>query len=195
MNEAASAATFLSPDEALRFSYGYTQGSYPANQLGRYQKKGAASEQRLPSGLDAATLAGWVRNVVEGGNGAAGIVEPYRSILLARHCPNRQINLQAKIHIVGEALAFAMGTGLHKRRMVDLLVQRYFGGKAPGPDGVSRPIRQHQVADQCDVSQQTVSAADVKLSKWLKAKEKTAMELVARALVGRGLVVNPSEIF
>lgn len=188
MHDQSSLAAFQSPDEALRFSYSYTQGSYPCNQLGRYQKKGAAGEQRLPSGLDAAMLAGWVRNVVEGGNGAAGIVEPYRSLLLARHCPNKQINLQAKIHITEEALAFAMGTGLHKRRMVDLLVQRYFGGKVPGPDGVLRPIRQHQVADQCDVSQPTVSAAEAKLRAWLKAKEKTAMELVARALAGRGLV-------
>lgn len=187
-NEVAEAPAFASTEEALRFSYSYAQGSYPANQLGRYQKKGAAGEPHLPSGLDAATLAGWVRNAIEGGNGNAGIVEPYRSILLARHCPNRQINLQAKLHIVEEALVSAMGTGLHKRRMVDLLMQRYFGGKAPGPDGVLRPIRQHQVADQCDVSQQTVSTAEVKLRAWLKAKEKTAMELVARALAGRGLV-------
>lgn len=186
--EAVDAPAFTSPAEALRFSYSYTQGSYPCNQLGRHKEKGAAGEQHLPSGQDAATLAGWVRNVVEGGNGAAGMVEPYRSMLLARHCANKQISLQAKIHITEEALAFAMGTGLHKRRMVDLLVQRYFGGKTPGPDGVLRPIRQHQVADLCDVSQQTVSAAELKLSKWLKAKEKTAMELVARALAGRGLV-------
>lgn len=187
-SEVAEAATFTSTDEALRFSYSYAQGSYPSNQLARFQKKGAAGEQRLPSGLDAATLSGWVRNVVEGGNGAAGMVEPYRSLLLARHSPNPRLAVPAKLYLVDEALAFAMGSGLHKRRMVDLLVQRYFGGSAPGPDGVLRPIRQHQVADQCDVSQQTVSAADVKLRAWLRAKEKTAMELVARVLCGRGLV-------
>lgn len=186
--EVAEAPTFASTSEALRFSYSYTQAAFPANQLGRYQKKGPAGEQRLPSGQDAAMVAGWVRNTVEGGNGAAGMVEPYRSMLIARHSPNPKLFIPAKMHLVDEALAFALGTGLHKRRMVDLLVQRYFGGTAPGTDGKQRPIRQHQVADQCDVSQQTVSAAEVKLRAWLKAKEKTAMELVERALAGRKLV-------
>lgn len=180
---------FESPEEALRFSYRHAHGDYPVNQLGRWQKKpGTTEPPRLPSGLDAATAAGWVRNVIEGGNGARGLPQPYRSVLLARHCTTRTANIEAKLHLVEEALNFAMGTGLHKRRMVDLLIQAYFGGRTPGPDGTLRPIRQHQVADQCDVCQKTVSNAYTKLRKWLQSKEATAMELVSRELTGRGLV-------
>ena len=188
MRDTTHLAIFESPEEALRFSYRHAQGVYPVNTLSRWQAKPGSEPPRLPSGLDAATAAGWVRNVVEGGNGAAGMVEPYRSILLAKHSVNPALNLRAKLNLVDEALNHAMGTGLHKRRMVDLLIQRYFGGRTPGPDGKLRPIRQHQIADQCGVCQKTVSNAYTKLRNWLDDKDKTATELVTRALAGRGLV-------
>lgn len=178
---------FQSGQAALNFAFRHSHGQYPPNALGQAQKRGAAGPG-APRGQDAALVAGWVRQVIEGGDGLPGLPEPYRSVLLAKFSVDSRENLTAKLVVLEAVLALAMGTGLHKRRMVDLCVQRYFGGTVICTDGKRRPIRQHQVADWCDVSQQTVSAAYVKVRTWLQAKEKTAMELVERELERKGFV-------
>lgn len=179
---------FQSGQAALNFAYRHSHGDYPANLLGRAQKRGPATDAPAPRGLDAAMAAGWVRQVIEGGAGHRGLPEPYRSVLLAKFAVDSQINLTAKLRVLEDVLALSLGTGLHKRRMVDLCVQRYFGGTLMCADGERRPIRQHQIADLCDVSQQAVSATYVKVRVWLAAKERTAMELVERELIRKGLV-------
>ncbi|MEO8021085.1 hypothetical protein [Polaromonas sp.] len=178
---------FQSGQAALNFAYRHSHGDYPSNLLGRAQKRGPAAAAPAPRGLDAAMAAGWVRQVIEGGAGHPGLPEPYRSVLLAKFSVDSHLNLAAKLRILEDVLALSLGTGLHKRRMVDLCVQRYFGGTVICA-GERRPIRQHQVADWCDVSQQTVSATYVKVKTWLAAKERTAMELVERELVRKGMV-------
>lgn len=183
MREDNNPAIFDSAGQALAFAYRHAQGNYPSNQLG--PRKVDATPPRLPKGQDAAMLAGWVRQAVEAGH---KLPHPYDKILLARFATDRMTNLGAKMQVLDDVLELAMGTGLHNRRMVDLLVQRYFGGTVAGEGGKRRPIRQWHIAESCSVSQQTVSAAWCKVRPWLETREKTAMELVERALQGRGLV-------
>ena len=187
MNQAAE-APFDCSSSALRFAYRHSHGDYPANQLKRWQARSssAASGAPAPRGLDAAMLAGWVRQAIEGGGGFMGLPEPYRSVMLAKFSIDSRLNLAAKLTVLDAAMA--AGCGTQKRRMVDLCVQRYFGGTVLCGDGQRRPIRQHQVADWCDVSQQTVSATYVRVKAWLQAKERTAMELVEQQLRTRGVV-------
>lgn len=181
---------FDSAEQALKFSYRHTHGDYPQNQLTRWLKKSSpAADVTMPRGLDAATLAGWVRNAVEGGNGIGGICEPARSLLLARHSVNPQQNLPAKLRVLQMAVAAGMGTGPHRELMVDLLVQCHFGGKTMNSDGRRRPIRQHQIADVCGVSQQTVSSVGTRLRHWLREHEDAALVQVVQLLQRRKLVV------
>lgn len=184
----AAAAPFASSQSALCFAYRHEHGALPPNMLHKYQPRGAVRGEPPPMGLDAAMYAGWVRMVVEGGNGFPGLPEPHRSIMLAKYSVDPVLNLPAKLRALEDVLALAMGTGLHKRRMVDLCVQRYFGGTMVCADGVRRPIRQHQIADWCQVSQPTVSNAYRRVKAWIAAKEAQAMDMLELQLRGRGLV-------
>lgn len=189
MRDQVQLAPFDSPEAALRFAYRHKHGDFPPNIFGRWQPRGGLADgEMLPSGQDAALLAGWVRNVVEGGQPLRCLAEPYRSLIVARYCVDPAQNLAAKMLVLEHVLLGAMGTGLHKRRMVDYLVQRYFGGTILCADGKRRPIRQHQVADWCDVSQPTVARAYAKVRDWLRKKERTAMEILQREMAGKGLV-------
>ncbi|MBC7680756.1 MAG: hypothetical protein H7172_00345, partial [Ferruginibacter sp.] len=169
MRDAIRPEPFASSHSAMAFAYRHKQGAYPVNMLHKYQPRGPARGTPPPMGLDAAVLAGWVRMVVEGGNGFPGLPEPHRSIMLAKFSVDSALNLPAKLRVLEDVMA--TGTGLHKRRMVDLCVQRYFGGTTLCADGERRPIRQHQVADWCQVSQPTVSNAYKRVKAWLQEKE------------------------
>lgn len=191
MDDDLQAATFTSGTAALSFAYRHSHGDYPPSVLNSLQGTGArqmGKTQMIRTALDAAVTAGWIRNVIEGGNGFQGLPEPYRSVMLAKFAVDSRLNLTAKLEVLDHVLALALGTGLHKRRMVDLCVQRYFGGTIMGSDGVRRPIRQHQVADWCDVSQQTVSATYVRIKQWLQARERVAMGLVEHELRKKGKI-------
>lgn len=188
MRDDIQPAPFTSSQAAMAFAYRHEQGAYPVNMLNKYQPRASVTGTPPPKGLDAAVVSGWVRMVVEGGNGFPGLPEPYRSIMLAKFSVDSSLNLPAKLRVLEDVLGLAMGTGLHKRRMVDLCVQRYFGGTTLCADGERRPIRQHQVADWCQVSQPTVSNAYTRIKAWLRGKEAEAMDLMEFQLRGRGLV-------
>lgn len=191
MEDDQQVATFTSGTAALSFAYRHSHGDYPPNMLHRMQVAAArqmGKPQMIRTALDAAVTAGWIRHIIEGGHGVPGLPEPYRSVMLAKFAVDSRINLTAKLEVLEHVLALALGEGLHKRRMVDLCVQRYFGGTIMGSDGVRRPIRQHQVADWCDVSQQTVSATYVKIKGWLEARETVAMGLVEHELRRKGRI-------
>lgn len=191
MNTIADAAPFTCSSSALSFAYRHTHGNYPPNMLGQWAKrKGGACVKSVQAahGQDAALLAGWVRQAVEGGNGLPGLQEPLRSVLLAKYSTDSRMNLLAKLVVVESAAELVLGTGEHRHKMVDLCVQRYFGGTTTCADGVRRPIRQHQIADQCDVSQPTVSANYSRIKAWLIDQERAAMALVEQYLSNKGLV-------
>ena len=188
MRDDIPTAPFNSSQSAMCFAYRHEHGALPPNMLHKYQPRGPARGEPPPMGLDAAMVAGWVRQVIEGGAGFPGLPEPYKSVMLAKYSIDSNLNLPAKMTVLDYVLAEAMGTGLHKRRMVDLCVQRYFGGTTLCIDGERRPIRQHQVADWCQVSQPTVSNAYVRVKAWIAAKEAQAISMLEVHLRGRGLV-------
>lgn len=190
MTEATQDAPFTSCQAAMNFAYRHAQGDYPVNMLSRAvpSARQLGKPNLIQSATDAAVYAGWIRQVIEGGAGFPGLPEPMRSVMLAKYSVDSRLNLPAKMTVLGYVMAEAMGTGLHKRRMVDLCVQRYFGGTVACEDGERRPIRQHQVADWCEVSQQTVSATYIRVKAWIEAKEAQAMDLLEFQLRGRGLV-------
>ncbi|MES2415105.1 MAG: hypothetical protein V4614_14965 [Pseudomonadota bacterium] len=183
-------APFTSCQAAMNFAYRHAQGDYAPNVLARLQapRVGGSKPSLIKSATDAAIIAGWVRMVIEGSADFPGLPEPLRSVMLAKFSVDSKLNLPAKLTVLEYVLAEAMGTGLHKRRMVDLCVQRYFGGTVACADGERRPIRQHQVADWCEVSQPTVSNAYVRIKAWIEAREAQAMDLLEFQLRGRGLV-------
>ncbi|RZJ02207.1 MAG: hypothetical protein EOO54_26730 [Haliea sp.] len=183
-------AAFGSSHDALNFAYKHAHGDYPRNMLAKFGARQPGKATAIKNAIEAATVAGWVRQVIEGGETAKGLPEPYRSVLLAKFAVDSRLNLTAKMVVLEHVLALALGTGLHKRRMVDLCVQRYFGGTMVGTDGVRRPIRQHQVADWCDVSQPTVSNTYGKVRDWIMSKERDALALVEQSLVARGMVAG-----
>lgn len=188
--EEPTPAPFASGVSALSFAYRHSHGDYPPNMLGQAQRaeRKAGKPGAAASPMDAAILAGWVRNVIEGGNGFSGLPEPYRSVMLAKFSVDSRLNLKAKLAVLEFVVQHAMGPGLHKHRLIDLCVQRYFGGRILCTDGVRRPIRQHQIADQCNVSQQTVSATYVRIKTWLRGRESVAMDLVEHDLRERGMI-------
>jgi hypothetical protein len=190
MDDDLQAAIFTSGTAALSFAYRHSHGDYPPNMLHSMQAaaRQGGKPQPIRTALDAAVTAGWIRQVIEGGNGFAGLPEPYRSVMLAKFAVDSRLNLTAKLEVLDHVVSLALGTGLHRHRMVDLCVQRYFGGTVMGSDGVRRPIRQHQVADWCDVSQQTVSATYVRIKGWLEARERVAMGLVEHELRKKGKI-------
>jgi hypothetical protein len=190
MRDNTQTAPFTSCQAAMCFAYRHEHGVLPQNMLAKHQPKGASRGEPPPMGLDAAIVSGWIRQVIEGGAGFPGLPEPFKSVMLAKYSIDSSLNLPAKMTVLDYVLAEAMGTGLHKRRMVDLCVQRYFGGTMLCADGQRRPIRQHQVADYCQVSQPTVSNAYVRAKAWIAAKEAQAMNMVEFQLRGRGLVAT-----
>lgn len=179
-------APFPDADAALRFAYRHRHGNYPTNTLDQRRPPAAPKEgPTLPIGQEAAALAGWVQQLVEGNDDLVGLVEPYRSIVLARYCPRPRENLGAKIRVMAWLLEHI---GQVRPQMVDLLLQRYFGGTVHSPDGARRPIRQHQIADACGVTQPAVSQAWAKIRPVLDQHERRAMEMLYRNMRGRGLV-------
>lgn len=185
------AAPFTSGTSALSFAYRHSHGDYPANQFAQWAKRAAGKAGTGPAaahGLDAAMLAGWVRRTVEGGGGLRGLPEPQRSVLLAKFAVDSRLNLTAKLAVLDALIASGVGGGEGRRRLVDLCVQRYFGGTMLCADGERRPIRQRQVAECCDVTQQAVSLACVPITAWLRAMEREAMDQVVDNLVARQLI-------
>lgn len=180
-------APFPDAAAALCFAYRHRHGNYPASTLDQRRPQAKTADgPALPIGQEAAALAGWVQQLVEGSGDLVGLVEPYRSIVIARYCPKPRENLGAKLRV----MAWLLEQVGHQVRpkMADLLLQRYFGGTMVGPDGARRPIRQHQIADACGVTQPAVSQAWSKIRPVLDQHERRAMEMLYRNMRGRGLV-------
>ncbi|MBX3653213.1 MAG: hypothetical protein KF686_03450 [Ramlibacter sp.] len=185
IREPVDLAPFPDADAALRFAYRHRQGDYPSNMLGLRRPAPAGEGPVLPSGQEACALAGWVQQLVEGCDACVGLVEPYRSIVVARYCVRPRENLSAKIKVLAWLQEHAPQV---RAQMLDLLLQRYFGGTVQCADGIRRPIRQHQIADACGVTQPAVSQAWSRIQPWLAEHERRAMEMLYRSLQGRGLV-------
>jgi hypothetical protein len=110
---------FDSAYAALAFAYRYSTQQYQPTPMARLMRGSIGSGKGL-HGLDGAAQAGIIRAEVE------KIREFERSAIVARFAVNDREGLSAKIRLIQPATA-SLGTGVHSRRLVDALVQRYYG--------------------------------------------------------------------
>lgn len=110
---------FDSAWSALAFAYRYSPQQYQPTPMARLMRGSIGSGKGL-HGLDGAAQAGIIRAEVE------KIREFERSAIVARFAIDDCEGLAAKIRLIQPATA-SLGTGVHSRRLVDALVQRYYG--------------------------------------------------------------------
>lgn len=148
-NQAAARAEseplFDSTYAALAFAYRYSTQQYQPTPMARLMRGTIGSGKGL-HGLDSAAQAGIIRAEV------GKIREFERSAIIARFAVDDREGLAAKIRLIRPATA-SLGTGVHSRRLVDALVQRYYGKRVHlkdlsemvGMDGRSVSDRWHLI--------------------------------------------------
>lgn len=104
---------------ALAFAYRYSTQQYQPTPMARLMRGSIGSGKGL-HGLDGAAQAGLVRAMVE------KLPEFERAAITARFTLDNREGLAAKIVLIRPATA-ALGTGVHNRRIVDNLVQKFYG--------------------------------------------------------------------
>jgi hypothetical protein len=110
---------FDSTYAALAFAFRYSTQQYQPTPMARMMRGSIGSGKGL-HGLDGAAQAGIIRAEVE------QIREFERCAIIARFAVDDREGLSAKIRLIQPATA-SLGTGVHSRRLVDALVQRYYG--------------------------------------------------------------------
>lgn len=104
---------------ALAFAFRYSTQQYQPTPMARLMRGSIGSGKGLV-GLDGAAQAGLIRAIVE------TLPEFERCAVVARFALDQRESLGAKLVLVGPATA-SLGTGVHDRRMVDNLVQKFYG--------------------------------------------------------------------
>ena len=110
---------FDSTYAALAFAYRYSTQQYQPTPMARLMRGTIGSGKGL-HGLDGAAQAGIIRAEVD------KLREFERHAIVARFAADERESLAAKLHLIRPAVA-SLGTGVHSRRLVDALVQRYYG--------------------------------------------------------------------
>lgn len=112
---------FDSAYAALAFAFRYSTQQYSPTPMARLMRGSIGSGKGLV-GLDGAAQAGIIRAEVE------TLPEFERFSIVARFALEPREGLTAKMGLIIPATS-SLGTGVHKYRMVDALVQRYYGKK------------------------------------------------------------------
>lgn len=110
---------FDSAYSALAFAFRFSTQQYQPTPMARLMRGSLGSGKGL-AGLDGAAQAGLIRGMVE------KLQEFERAAIIARFSWKSAEGYGAKIVLMGPALA-SLGTGVHSRRMVDHLVQKFYG--------------------------------------------------------------------
>lgn len=110
---------FDSAWNALAFAFRYSTQQYQPTPMARLMRGSIGSGKGL-HGLDGAAQAGVIRAIVE------TLPEFERCAVVARFALDQRESLGAKLVLIRPATA-SLGTGVHNRRMVDNLVQRFYG--------------------------------------------------------------------
>lgn len=110
---------FDSAYAALAFAYRYSTQQYQPTPMARLMRGSIGSGKGL-HGLDGAAQAGLVRAMV------GKLPEFERAAITARFSFKSSEGYAAKIVLIRPATA-SLGTGIHSRRMVDHLVQKFYG--------------------------------------------------------------------
>ena len=155
--------------DALMFAFRYSGEQYALSPVAKMMGLRGGSGKGL-SGLDGAAQAGMIRDEV-------GRLNPNeRDCIIARYSVNKD-GLQAKINLIPLA-ASALPTGMHSRRMVDQLVQRYFGKK----------MAIAELSESFGIERRTMHNRWLDIAKRLRETEDRAGIMIHDRLVSSGLV-------
>lgn len=162
---------FDSYHEALVFAFRCAgQASPPPTPIAKLMRGPVSSGHGL-AGLEAAAQAGFIRAEV-------GAMAPVlRNIIVARFAFEEKERLAALIELIPHAAA-QLGTGINSRRMVDTLVQRYFGAR----------VFLRDLAEQIGVHPNTLTAKWGAIRSRFRADEDRAQEEIFYRLQRAGLL-------
>jgi hypothetical protein len=169
---------FRSGHEACRFAYAYSGQQYPMTIMAKMMKGKLMGSGRGLVGLEGAAVAGTVKRHVE------ALRHPLPAIIAARY-EMTQAKAVAHASTLAEYVIPALGTGAHNRRMVLLLICRYF--RIPDENG--KPTMLSNIASRFDLSQDTITRRWVAVRKRLREAESRADSEIDGALVCAGLVI------
>jgi hypothetical protein len=161
---------FDSAYAALAFAYRYSTQQYQPTPMARLMRGSIGSGKGL-HGLDGAAQAGIIRAMVEALN------KPERYVIVGRFATEKVESLEAKAAIVPIASA-CLGTGVHNRRMVDGLVQKYFG----------RKVHLGDLSEMTGVHRDTMTSRWASIRNQLRAIEERARDRLDAEMSERGLI-------
>lgn len=175
----APAPLFRSGHEACRFAYAYSGQQYPMTIMAKMMKGSAMGSGRGLVGLEGAAIAGTVKRHVE------ALRHPSPNIIASRY-EMTQAKAMAHASKLAEYVIPALGTGAHNRRMITLLICRYFRI----PDQHGKPLMLSNIASAFDVSQDTITRRWSAVRNRLREAESRADSEIDGALVSAGVVVS-----
>lgn len=161
---------FDSAYSALYFAYRYSPQQYAPTPISRLMRSQIGSGKGL-HGLDAAAQSGIIRAEVEA-------IGPYeKNAIVARFATDPAESLGAKIALLVPATA-SLGTGIHHHRMVDGLVQKYYG----------RRIYLKEIAEMIGATPNTMTKRWACIRECIRDIEYRAMDRAEERLRQAGLI-------
>ena len=161
---------FDSAYAALAFAYRYSTQQYQPTPMARLMRGSIGSGKGL-HGLDGAAQAGLVRAMV------GKLPEFERAAITARFSFKSSEGYAAKIVLIRPATA-SLGTGIHSRRMVDHLVQKFYGER----------VYLKELAELVDMHANTMTDRWRSIRRVLTEIEHRGMDMVEARLQQAGLV-------
>lgn len=160
---------FRSAYDALAFAYRYNSQQYSPTPMAKLMRGSIGSGKGL-YGQDGAAQAGMIR----------GRLDPLqaweKAAIAARFALDRQELYQARDTLVIPALA-SLGTGVHNRRMVDAMVQKFFGKR----------VSVKELAAKYGMHRNTMTQRWACIKKTLSEIEVRAMDKAEAELIAAGL--------
>ncbi len=165
------APLFRYSSDALLFAYRYSGQQYSMSAVAKMMGLRGGSGKGL-SGLDGAAQAGMIKAEVD------KLHPNERDCMVGRFAdPESEICKDAKKRLIPLAAA-ALPTGMHSRRMVAALVQRYFGKKAT----------LNEMVEEFGVPKSTLHDQWRTVAKKLRDSEDRASHMIHDRLVSLGIV-------
>jgi hypothetical protein len=159
---------FRSSHDALRFAYLFNAQQYAMTPMAKLM--GGRGSGKGLVGVDGAAQAGMILGRV------SQLPKIERYVIVARYSLGKE-GVEAKMELILPVVA-SMPTGMVHRRMIDHLIQRYFGEK----------VLLGQLAGMFDVNPDTVTAKWRQVRDRLREIESRAQYLIADELARCGIV-------
>lgn len=161
---------FDSAYAALCFAYRYSTQQYQPTPMARLMRGSIGSGKGL-HGLDGAAQAGLILGMME------KLPAFEKAAITARFSFKSADGYAAKIVLIGPATA-ALGTGIHSQRMVDHLVQKFYGER----------VHLKELAEMVGIHQNTMTDRWRSIRRVLTEIEHRGMDMVEARLKQAGLV-------